>query len=267
MTKLLIMTDIHIVEPGERIIGLDPSARFAEALAHALRDHGDAAHLILTGDLTHHGRPEQYARLKALIADVPMPVTLLIGNHDDRATFQAAFPEAARDENGFVQTVIDTDTHRLICLDTVDPNTAYSHGGHLCAARMAWLEAQLAGSDKPCLIFQHHPPARTGFDGMDVIGLNNAAEERAMLARYGARHVIAGHIHRTMSGNAGGISYSLLKSPCHQMPMTLGPSPATSSVDEPGAFGIVLLGEDEIIVHTEDVGLTTEIAHDAASAG
>ena len=33
--KLLLMSDIHITEPGTQIIGLDPSDRFRRCLAHA----------------------------------------------------------------------------------------------------------------------------------------------------------------------------------------------------------------------------------------
>jgi metallophosphoesterase superfamily enzyme len=54
MDKVLILTDIHITD-GKKIIGLDPSERLRTALGQAARDHSDAAHLILMGDLVHFG--------------------------------------------------------------------------------------------------------------------------------------------------------------------------------------------------------------------
>ena len=118
MSKLLIMTDLHLTVPPATIIGLDPGARLAQGLAHAAQHHADADRLILMGDLTHHGKPAQYARLRPLLEGLPWPVSLMIGNHDDRRKFRAAFPEAP-DAGGFVQSITDLPDIRLITLDTV----------------------------------------------------------------------------------------------------------------------------------------------------
>ena len=42
MQKIIVFTDIHILPEGGTIIGLDPAARFAQGLAHALDRHPDA---------------------------------------------------------------------------------------------------------------------------------------------------------------------------------------------------------------------------------
>ena len=266
MSKLLVMTDLHIVAPGGRIIGLDPSDRLRAVLDHALRAHSDADRLILTGDLTHHGWSEEYAQLKSLLSDVPLPITYLLGNHDNREGFRAVFPEAEADTNGFVQTVVETDTHRLICLDTLDPENKPYHAGLLCDARMGWLRAQLERRSKPVVIFQHHPPMDVGFDGMDAIKLRNGAAQLDLLKSHDVAHLVAGHVHRTISGATAGTSWTIFKSPCHQMPMLLGPVPSSSSIDEPGAFGVLLLSEQGVVAHSEDVGFPGKVFHDGESA-
>ena len=53
--KILLMSDLHITEPGVEIVGLDPITRFRACLEHASKHHADASHLFLMGDLTHHG--------------------------------------------------------------------------------------------------------------------------------------------------------------------------------------------------------------------
>ena len=179
MAKILVMTDLHLTPEGETIIGLDPGARLAQGLAHAAREHPDADRLILMGDLTHHGRGAEYARLKSLLSALPWPVTLMIGNHDNRAAFRAAFPGTATDENGFVQSVTDAGDVRLVCLDTHEIRPRVQHAGRLCPQRMDWLTRTLAADTRPCLVFLHHPPFATGFAGMDGIGLLNAAELRS----------------------------------------------------------------------------------------
>ena len=101
--KILLMSDIHITEPGTQIIGLDPAARFRRCLAHAAEHHADAAHLFLMGDLTHHGQVSQYKILKQCLEDQPFPATLMLGNHDRRRAFAEVFPEC---EAGFRNAVI-----------------------------------------------------------------------------------------------------------------------------------------------------------------
>ncbi len=265
MAKLLVLTDLHSVEHGADIIGLDPYQRSKEVINHALTHHGDADHLIITGDLTHHGRVPQYQRLRdELFADVSVPMTLLLGNHDRRDAFNEVFGQS-----GFAQHAIDLGGTRLITLDTLDgpPYRDGHHAGQLCDDRLAWLNAQLSGADR-AIIFMHHPPFNVGFDGMDDIKLANADTFFELIQKHGnVAQLVCGHVHRTISGNARGIPFTIFKSPCHQMPMVLGEGVSSLSVDEPGAYGIILLKDDSIIVHSEDVFADTrQITVDGHSA-
>lgn len=259
--KALIFTDLHITAPGETIIGLDPLARFTEGLAHALVRHPDAQHVILLGDLTHTGADAEYARLAPALVDCPIPVTVTMGNHDLRGPLQATFPKA-RDADGFAQTALDLGPLRLLILDThdYDDQAPLEHDGWLCDTRLAWLDAELARAatqQKDVVVFTHHPPCPVGFWAMDAIGLANAD---ALLSRLHAathvKHLICGHIHRTIHASAGGLPVTILKSPCHQNPMILGQGTFADSVDEPGAYGILLALKDTIVVHSEDFALS-----------
>ncbi|WP_261391107.1 metallophosphoesterase [Roseovarius atlanticus] len=102
MQKIVVFTDIHFVPEGETIIGLDPAARFAQGLAHAQKHHPDAARIVITGDLTHHGTDPEYRRLQAALADVQIPVSLMLGNHDRRGPFRSVFTDAPQTPEGFV---------------------------------------------------------------------------------------------------------------------------------------------------------------------
>ena len=96
--KIIILSDIHILPDGGRIIGIDPSERLELAIAHINRTQADADLCIITGDLTHKGDPESYAILRHLLSGLTIPVKILIGNHDNRANFRAAFPDADTDQ-------------------------------------------------------------------------------------------------------------------------------------------------------------------------
>ncbi|UXX84101.1 phosphodiesterase [Roseovarius pelagicus] len=254
MRKILVFTDIHFVEHGQRIGHLDPEERLLAGLRHALGEVPDAERIVICGDLAHHGRAAQYERLRAALADCPLPVHLMIGNHDRRAAFCAAFPDAPVTSTGHVQQVIDTGDFRLILLDTLDEQAEVEHSGRLCADRLSWLRAALDSSgDRRVIVFTHHPPMDVGFDAMDRIGLTNKTELLALLGAYpNVCQIISGHVHRTISGGAGGIPTALFKSSCHQSPIMRPEMDEHTSIDEPGAFGLLYLMDTGVVVHSED---------------
>lgn len=253
MRKIIVMTDLHLLEAGGRIGHLDPVERLTRGLAHVLENQPEAERIVLAGDLTHHGRPAQYARLAEVLRGLPLPVHPMLGNHDRRAAFRAAFPDAPVTEEGFAQQVVDCGGDRLILLDTLDEEADPADSGWLCPARMAWLDRALASAEgRRISVFTHHPPVPVGFEAMDRIALRNRAELLDRLRAHGVAQIVAGHVHRTISGSAGGIPLAVLKSTCHQAPM-MGPGmDCHTSIDEPGAYGILYLGPESVIVHSED---------------
>ena len=138
--KLIQVSDLHFVPAGMHLLGLDPRARLEAAIADINRHHGDAELCLFTGDLTDNGQPEAYAALRETLAALQVPYRLTIGNHDDRDNFLRAFPEAPRDEHGFVQSDVSTDAGHVVVLDTNWPG---QHAGSFCAKRQAWLKARL----------------------------------------------------------------------------------------------------------------------------
>jgi Icc protein len=257
MRKILVLTDLHILAAGGRIGPLDPVVRLRSALDHGLAAMPEAERVVITGDLTHNGQAAEYAVLKDLLAACPIPVHLMIGNHDNREAFRAAFPDAPVTSDGFVQEVVDTGAYRLILLDTVDAAADPRDSGLICLARLDWLRAKLSGAaDRRVILFLHHPPMIVGFDAMDEIALRNRLEFLDILRDYpNITQIIAGHVHRTISGSAGGIPCAIFKSPCHQAPLYRPGMDTHASVDEPGAVGVLFLGPEGVVVHTEDVGL------------
>jgi len=252
--KIIVFTDLHFVDDGETIINLDPARRFAEGLEHALTHHPDAARIVIMGDLTHHGRTAQYNHLRQVLAGAPIPVSFMLGNHDNRRVFRKAFPEAPHTSTGHIQEMIDLGPACLITLDSFNADAEPPHSGSLCTDRLNWLDQALAwANDKPVIVAIHHPPFAIGFPGMDKIALQNPEPLLERLRAYSAPvHLLCGHVHRTISGVAHGLPFTVLKSPCHQMPMLLKEDGSAHSVDEPGAYGIVLINPDSIVVHTED---------------
>ena len=253
----LHLTDLHMTPEGAPLLyGLDPGARPAQAVGDIARRHGPegaapAAFAVVTGDLTHHGEPAAYARLRGILAGMPCPVHLLLGNHDDRDAFRAAFPEAPVDAGGFVQQAVATPARLCLMLDTKAPGT---HAGQLCTQRLDWLAGRLAETEGPVLLFLHHPPYRVGITRMDQIPLLDAEPLWEVLAPHRARirHLFHGHLHRPLSGSWRGIPTSSLRGTAHQVALDFAELPTVPGSHEPPAYALVRATAEEIVVHTHD---------------
>ena len=62
--KLIHLTDLHLMPPGELLWGLDPFARFDAALVDIAAHHADADLCVITGDLTEKGDVAAYELLR-----------------------------------------------------------------------------------------------------------------------------------------------------------------------------------------------------------
>ncbi|WP_240705162.1 phosphodiesterase [Pacificoceanicola onchidii] len=248
--KIIHLTDTHLVGFGT-VHGADPAARLAGAVASINAEHGDAAHVIVTGDLTENGEAAAYARFAEEIAKLTMPVHLMLGNHDNPDAFRQIFPTAPCDDTGFTQSAIDTPQGRLLLLDTHLPG---SHAGRYCEARRDWLARQLARPG-PVMVFMHHPPFDIGIPSLDAIKLQEAEAFHAVLAPHKSRirHLFFGHVHRALWGTWRGIPYSAMRGLNHQVGLNLtGPADRMLGNFEPPAYGVALITDDQVTVHLHD---------------
>src|SRR5262249_16857271 len=156
--------------------------RRAVAELAALEPRPDVA--LITGDLVDAGLPEEYALLREILDELPMPYYLIPGNHDSRQPLVNAFrdhrywPRA----HEFLHYVVADDPVRLIAVDTVVPGEA---GGEICDRRAAWLDERLGKAPhRPTIVFMHHAPFTTGIAHMDAIGLIGADRFAAVVARH-----------------------------------------------------------------------------------
>lgn len=150
-------TDMHVKPKGILTFGyVDTAGHLAACVAHvnALNPRPDA--VLITGDLTNDGRPEEYATLRELLEPLAMPFYLIPGNHDQRENLWAAFSDldylSAACE--FMHYVIDAHAVRLIGLDTTMPGKS---GGVMCAARLAWFMPRAEPVGSAGTAYRRHP--------------------------------------------------------------------------------------------------------------
>jgi 3',5'-cyclic-AMP phosphodiesterase len=251
------ITDLHIKTPGKlsyRVV--DCAAMLERCVAEILRLPQRPDVVVATGDLVDFGRSEEYAYLRRLLAPLPMPVYFIPGNHDERATLRAAFPDHAylRQWESYVQYAIDEWPVRIVALDTVIPGEG---GGRLEAARLEWLERTLrAQPDKPTLIIMHHPPFPTLIGHMDKLGLEGRDDLERLVARHRqVERVLCGHVHRPIQFRFGGTIASICPSTAHQVALDLSPEAASRFKLEPPGFQLHAWQEGiGVVSHTAFVG-------------
>ena len=246
--KFLHVSDLHMVAANAVLYGLNPQERLRACVAHINRYHADAECAVITGDLTQAGDPQAYALVKSILSDLSMPFHLMIGNHDDRDNFKAAFPDALTDPNGFIQFTLTTDIGLFVCLDTHEPGQPH---GTLCSRRLAWLEAQLAAADgRPVYLFIHHPPFKVGLRRMDEIRLlDSEAFADIVVGRPNIKHLFFGHLHRPLSGAWRGIPFSNVLGTNHQVELDFVKEGKVPGSHEPPAYGVVFAETDFTLVH------------------
>lgn len=193
------LSDTHVTPDTSRADGSPSSqARMRQAVAHVLALPAQPDVVLVSGDCTDHGAPEEYDRFRELLQPLPMPVYVIPGNHDDRGRLRERFgSQGAHAMDGFMQYVVEDWPVRLVALDTVVPG---QDAGLLCAERLRWLDERLAEApERPTLIVMHHPPFATGLDVLDALGLAGADAFGAIVARHPqVERIVAGHIHCVM---------------------------------------------------------------------
>jgi 3',5'-cyclic AMP phosphodiesterase CpdA len=246
---LVQLSDLHI---GASWDGVDPVARLGAAL-EAVRslDAGPDA-VLVSGDLAEHAADEEYEQVRALLARIEAPSYVLPGNHDDRDALHRHFgvPGAGGEP---VQYAVDLGPLRLVAIDTTLPG---EDRGELGPERLSWLDTTLAAApDTLTVLAMHHPPLILGIPAWDAIGL--AAADRAALGELLGRHpqvkrVVAGHVHRAVTGRIGGRSVFTVPSTYVQGLLAFGATELLLSADPPG-FAVHALVDGQLVSHVQPV--------------
>lgn len=240
MTRVLHLSDLHVVAPPRLVSGRLDTARLLEsAIDRILADLPGLAPVdavLVTGDISDDGTPESYAMARRQLDRLGLPLLVLPGNHDRREPLRAAFADAlAMPENGPVDWVVDLGELRVVGLDTLVEGRS---GGALGEATLAHLSAALRGAaGRPVLVAMHHPPVQTGIRFMDDIGLDAPGGIlSAMSDADGPVRIVAGHVHVPLTGALGPHAVCIAPSVCSGFPLDLRPDAAAGFMTGPRGY-------------------------------
>ncbi|MFT3864450.1 MAG: phosphodiesterase [Solirubrobacterales bacterium] len=188
------ISDLHLGEPA--IDGVKPKKSLRRVIAAIGRLPNPVDAVLVTGDLAEHAKPKEYRLAAELIGRLGVPVHVLPGNHDDRATMREALglPGAGAEPLDYTA---DLGPLRLVVVDSTTPGEDH---GSFEPGQLRRLDDELdVATGKPTIVAMHQPPLATGMPSWDSV--NMPASERDALAAVIERHpqvrvIVAGHLHR-----------------------------------------------------------------------
>ena len=174
----------------------DDEAPYPETMNRAAVDEmqaADVAAVIVKGDLSEDGRPEEWAAFEACYRTAfGARLHVVRGNHDGYHRQH----EYAGDEWIALPGVA------VALLDTVTPGET---GGRILPEQLDWLDARAAASDTPVVVMGHHQQSMGwhrdgvvfGLDPDSSAALDAVAARRPAIVAYAAGHTHR-HRHRRM---------------------------------------------------------------------
>ena len=162
LSRIATISDLHMGEQGFGLVkpirdrsGHDTGypLRCARAAVREATDWG-AELLVIKGDITDAGRPEEWAMFDELLDHIEIPVLAVPGNHDTvgrRRSLDAA--TELRSRGLFPDDVhhVDIDGARVVLADSTVPKRSFGRIGH----RLDELD-RAVDTDRPALVFLHH---------------------------------------------------------------------------------------------------------------
>lgn len=246
------LSDPHVT-PDYSDLPIDPCARLDQVI-DAINSRSIPLDLvIITGDLINNGTTEEYQLLRTYLDRINTRVLVLPGNHDDAPLMRTELVDFLPSDcaEGHVSYVIDEYPVQLVCLDTSFPGRA---DGVFDATRAAWLDDALASSNKPTVVFMHHPAFESGIAFMDTMKLDNIEEFTAIIAKHQHVSTVAsGHLHRSLTTRIAHATAVGAPSTTHQLALNLDPSMAGLSL-EPSGYLLHAWNGQAVLTHAVTVG-------------
>lgn len=175
----------------------------------------DLDFLLIPGDLTQHGEPDNHTWLAQRLAQLPYPVYVVPGNHDipeanatHRSIGLADFPQyyqkfGYQDPTQPYYTCSLLPGVRLIGLNSIffEPDGKQLSVGRLDQAQLTWLQEVLANAQEDLILVMIHHNVVEHLPGQSrhAMGqrymLENAAELRSLLHQANVPLLFTGHLH------------------------------------------------------------------------
>ena len=194
MKTIAHISDLHFGRVDQAT--LDPLRRALQALAPDL--------LVVTGDLTQRARRVQFEEAREFLDSLPRPQLVVPGNHDVPlyrviARFHHPLRLFRRYVTDDLEPSYSDDELAVVGINTARSLTFKYGRINREQARRTHARFRSAGPGTTRIVATHHPfDLPEGSDARDIVGRGRMAME--LLAECGTDLFLAGHVHRSHSG-------------------------------------------------------------------
>jgi len=217
--RVVQLSDLHISSSPGGYEWRDTSQSFEAVTEHVMGTPPDM--IVVTGDITDGGRPDEYELAGNALAALGVPVYCLPGNHDSVDSLHAHLPRPGV----VVQATMRVGAWQFLFADSNAGGTDFDaeHGwidtpdriheakGGLTDHEFSWLKRQLsASSAEHAMLWLHHPPGSVPYFEQPVYDEQIC---RLVEGSESLRAVAAGHAHTGTTAEIAGI-------PSHLCPST-----------------------------------------------
>ncbi|MFC7076618.1 metallophosphoesterase family protein [Haloarcula halophila] len=194
--------------------------RFRAALTAADRRGADA--VVLAGDLTADGRPEEFDIVDGVLGETAVDPLVVPGNHDVPKTFDdhdTPAVAAFEDRYGSLPATETVGPVTLLAVDSAsDPGGRLrdTWGGAVGPAQREWLADRAADAAVP-IVLTHHPlTALPEHDGYPWTNFQAGDREavRSVCRRHGVELVVSAHHHVPALARHSGVTELLSPAVC-----------------------------------------------------
>lgn len=247
-TIVVQLTDLHIGARGTMPYGTDTAANLRTVAATVTEMALEPAAILLTGDLSDRGDPGSYEHLRELVAEVlePIgcPVLPVVGNHDHRGAFHAAYLGTDATDDDAHHYTVDLDETRIVMLDSYHAGNVT---GLLGPEQLDWLDGELAAAGgRTCVVGLHHPSVPRGVPRADDFLLADRDAFGAVIARHEVAAILCGHSHVSTVSTFWGATHAAAPATAY----LLDPSRRTGAVAYAGCgFAICTLRDRRAVIN------------------
>ena len=158
------LSDLHLGDAPKH--GADPTSSLEAALAALARLPTPLDAIVVTGDVSDHGKRKEYRLARELLDATGVPVHVMPGNHDDRGKLREAFALPGEGDEP-IDYEVDLGPLALVVVDSTAPGE--EEPGRFEPAQLERLDRVLAGlgAASPTIVAMHDSPLPTAMPGWD----------------------------------------------------------------------------------------------------
>jgi predicted phosphodiesterase len=191
--SFIVLSDTHIERGNTR--GLE---KIKDTVQKANIGGAEIRFVVITGDITQNGRRqdlEKFLEIAESLRSLSVPLYPVIGNHDIYSGNWSLWRELIGSSTYCVESLDTT----LIMLDSANANFGRD--------QLNWLEDRLRGAKKNTFVFTHANLFTESIKDIEM--LTDTRERARVLSMLKGRcdAVFAGHVHRRIIREAGGVRY------------------------------------------------------------